>query len=226
MAKLVTKILALSAVAVLLLASKRQDIEADDGDMLGGFSLDALAEKAETAVNVVTEQGVTVGSEQAQINVMAFLDVLKAAEGTSRLFDPYRACFGYRHTIASFADHPAITGEWMGERLSDAMCSRAGFGPGCKSTAAGAYQIIRGTWLNIKAAKGLRDFSPASQDAAAVELIRRRGALNDVMSGRFSQAVNKCRNEWASLPGNFAGQGQRSLDQLTAWYAAKGGMLA
>jgi len=133
---------------------------------------------------------------------------------------------GYRHTINDLSEHPAITGEWRGERLSNSMCANAGFGPGCVSTAAGAYQIIRPTWAKVRDRLGLRSFGANEQDAAAVELIRQRGALEDVRAGRFEAAVDKCRNEWASLPGNYAKQGQRSMGQLMAWYQQNGGTTA
>jgi lysozyme len=128
--------------------------------------------------------------------------------------------------MRSFDDHPAVLGHWRGERLPDAMCANAGMGPGCVSTAAGAYQIIRPTWNRLKAKLGLPDFSPTSQDQAATRLIQDRGALQDVYAGRVLQAISKCRNEWASLPGNYAKQGQRSAATLLAWYQNNGGAVA
>lgn len=160
-------------------------------------------------------------------NIAAFLTMIEAAEGTARGGrDPYRTCFGYRHTLASFKDHPASTGEWKGERLPDHTCAGAGLGPGCVSTAAGRYQIIRPTWVKCKAALGLPDFSPASQDKAALYLIKGRRALDDVQAGRFAQAVEKCRAEWASLPGAGYGQPERKLTDLQAAYVNAGGTLA
>lgn len=167
-----------------------------------------------------------VGADVAGRNVGAFLAVIRAAEGTDKAADAYRVCYGYSHTIGDLSDHPAVTGEWRGKTLSDGMCRNAGFGPGCVSTAAGAYQIIKPTWLKVRDALGLLNFHPASQDAAAIELVRRRGALEDVKAGRFVAAVEKCRNEWASLPGNYAGQGQRSIQDLVAWFQQNGGYLA
>lgn len=158
--------------------------------------------------------------------IAAMLQAIKKAEGTADRGDPYRVCYAYRHTIASFADHPAITGEWSGERLSDAMCAGAGLGPGCVSTAAGAYQIIRPTWLRLKSKLSLRDFSPASQDAAATELLRERGALARLEVGDFAGAVAKAKKEWASLPGAGYGQGERSIAWLTARFTEAGGVLA
>lgn len=161
-----------------------------------------------------------------QTQIAAMLATISKSEGTAGQGDPYRTCFGYKHTIASFVDHPAITGEWRGEPLSDAMCAGAGLGPGCVSTAAGKYQIIKPTWLKLKAKLGLADFSPESQDAAAVELLRQRGALPFLEGGDFAGAVNAARREWASLKGAGYGQGERSIEWLTARFTEAGGVLA
>lgn len=72
---------------------------------------------------------------------------------------------------------------------------------GRRTSAAGAYQITYTTWKDLVAQYGFTDFSPATQDFAAVALIKRRGALADVLAGRFDRAIVKCRNEWTSLPG-------------------------
>jgi len=217
----------LTAAAVLLLAatsSARASIEAGQGG--ASFDLGNLTDTAETIMNQITEQAADTPADQAGANIAAFLATVRQAEGTANSPDPYAVCFGYHHTIQDFSDHPALTGEWKGERLPDAMCVNAGFGPGCVSTAAGAYQIIKPTWLKMQAALGLPDFTATSQDAAAVELIRRRGAMEDVKAGRFAAAVGKCRNEWASLPGNYAKQGQRSIAQLETWFQQSGGITA
>lgn len=222
--------IALTFVAggALLLAARRSggQVEAGEGDYIGSFSAAQILDTGESLLNQLTEAPANVGDDFAARNISAFLAVLQQAEGTSGQGDPYRVCYGYSHTIADLSDHPAITGEWRGVVLPDAMCQLAGFGPGCVSSAAGAYQIIKGTWLGLRNALGLPDFSQASQDAAAVELIRKRGALEDVKAGRFADAVTKCRNEWASLPGNYAGQGQRSLDTLAQWFGNAGGTFA
>ena len=96
---------------------------------------------------------------------------------------------------------------------------------GITSTAAGAYQILYSTWLNIAQSAGLTDFSPNSQDKAAMELIKRRGALEDVTSGRFGIALYKCRKEWASLPGAGYGQKEQSLARLIGFYQKAGGRI-
>lgn len=216
-----------AAAALLLIGSRRRDLEAADGDYLGGYSLEALADNVERWSNILTEEPADVDNMTAERNLMAFLAMIRLAEGTEgRGVDPYRVCYGYAYTVRNMTDHPANTGEWRGERLSDTMCANAGLGPGCVSTAAGAYQIIRPTWNSLKRTLGLADFSPASQDRAAVRLIQDRGALQDVYAGRVFLAISKCRNEWASLPGNSAKQGQRPAATLLGWFQNNGGTVA
>lgn len=159
-------------------------------------------------------------------NVIAFLSLIAWAEGTDREPDPYRVCYGYKHTIIDLCEHPAITKEWMGEKLPDAMCRKAGLKPPCKSTAAGRYQMIKATWITCRDALRLTDFGVNAQDAAAIHLIAKRGAIADVQAGRVADAVRKCRAEWASLPGNTAGQPQRAFAALQEAYIAAGGKLA
>lgn len=170
----------------------------------------------ETIVNQLTEQPAAVAPDTAATNVAAFLRAIIAAEGTDRASDPYRVVFGYGHTIQDLSNHPYFTGEWQG----------APFGDGQWSTAAGAYQFLRRTWAGLQAKLGLPDFGPQSQDLAAIELIRQRGALEDVKAGRFAVAVEKVRRIWASLPGAGYGQGERSLTWLAAQYEANGGTFA
>lgn len=148
----------------------------------------------------------------AESNVRAFLAAIRAAEGTAGP-DGYRMLFG-GGLFASYADHPRI-------RVTALLGGRL-----VTSTAAGAYQILERTWDEARAALALPDFSPAAQDAAAVWLIRRRGALADVRAGRFEAAVSKVAREWASLPGSPYGQPVKTLDQVRAAYEAAGGIVA
>lgn len=140
-------------------------------------------------------------------NLRAFLAVIRAGEGTSDA-DGYRRHYGGR-LFDGYADHPRVAikaGRWT-------------------STAAGAYQFLSRTWDEAAKALALPDFSPASQDLAAVFLIRRRGALVAAMQGRLDEAIAGCAKEWASLPGSPYGQPTRTLAQAHATYAAAGGRL-
>ena len=50
---------------------------------------------------------------------------------------------------------------------------------------------------------GLKDFSPKSQDAVALQQIKERGALPMIDRGDIRQAIDRCSNIWASLPGGL-----------------------
>ena len=52
----------------------------------------------------------------------------------------------------------------------------------------------------------LKDFSPKSQDAVVLQQIKERGACTAIDRGDIRQAIDRCSNIWASLPG--AGYGR------------------
>lgn len=147
-------------------------------------------------------------TEIAYKNIRAFLIMIQYAEGTYGK-DGYKRLYG-GGSFNDFAKHPnSKQTKW-----------------GITSTAAGAYQILSKTWNEIQPKLGLPDFSPASQDKAAIELIRRRKALDDVYAGRFALAIAKCRKEWASLPGAGYGQNEKNVQNLLAVIKVAGGMTA
>lgn len=113
----------------------------------------------------------------------------------------------------NLADHPVLTGEKRGIPLSSAMCIAAGFADGiCVSTAAGGYQIIIPTWNDVRGMfPRLPDFTPASQDVAAVRILRKAGALTPLMAGDIETALRKASPKWASLPFSTAQQNPKSL---------------
>lgn len=155
-------------------------------------------------------------------NIQAFLAMIRHSEGTDRAPDPYRVCYGFKHTIVDLRDHPCITGEWMGEPLDS-------LGPayhGLHSTAAGAYQLIKPTWLAVQAILKLPDFTEPSQDDAAIQLIKGAGALDLVFGGEVGKAITACRGIWASLPGGKSGQPQRTFADLINTYGNNGGAFA
>lgn len=97
---------------------------------------------------------------------------------------------------------------------------------GINSSAEGAYQFLNKTWDNVSKDLGIKDFSPLSQDIAAVELIRRRGALDNILRGDFKGGINKLSPEWASLPtangkGYYSGQKARRIDDLEKIYTGQ-----
>jgi muramidase (phage lysozyme) len=150
------------------------------------------------------------------LNVLAFLDMLAWSEGTDHPRQASRDQ-GYDVIVGGtlfegYADHP--------RKLVPLPKL------GIKSTAAGRYQLLSRYYDAYKKQLGLPDFSPISQDKIALQQIRERRALPDIQAGRIPEAIEKCRNIWASLPGANYGQHEHTLDSLIAHYLAAGGVLA
>ena len=96
---------------------------------------------------------------------------------------------------------------------------------GTNSTAAGRYQFMNRTWNGepgknngLRHQYGFTDFSPETQDMAAVALIKRRGALEDALRGDWQAVVdNRGMNlEWASFPQDAHKQGGKSRSRMLA----------
>ena len=66
-------------------------------------------------------------------------------------------------------------------------------------------------------------FSPKSQDAVALQQIKERGALPMIDRGDIRQAIDRCSNIWASLPGAGYGQFEHKADSLIAKFKEAGG---
>ena len=222
-----TIIAAAAAAAVLM----RQDesggdsfafASVDDGTMPDSADTmpDQLPSLAETAWVQAADLGDTItaavglssvpAAGSADRNTRAFLDMLAYSEGTAGP-NGYRTLFGGT-LFESYADHPRQSFQFTDKK-----------GRTLRTTAAGRYQFLSRTWDALKAQLNLPDFSPASQDAAALELVRQRGALRDVQAGRIVQAIQKCAPIWASLPGAGYDQPERKLSSLLTTYAQAGG---
>ncbi|VTP12671.1 Phage lysozyme [Phytobacter ursingii] len=148
------------------------------------------------------------------INLKAFLDMLAWSEGTSTVAgsdNGYNVIVG-GGLFKGYVDHP--------RKLVD--IPRLGI----KSTAAGRYQLLSKYWDSYKKQLGLKDFSPASQDAVAVQQIKEQGALQLIADGKISQAISKCSNIWASLPGAGYGQHEHKIGDLLAKYKQFGGQIS
>lgn len=144
-------------------------------------------------------------------NLAAFLTMIAVSEGTEELGD-----HGYNVLVGGtlfegYADHP--------RKLID-------LGNGLRSTAAGRYQILERTFDAYKVQLHLPDFSPASQDAIALQLIHECHATQDVVIGNFDGAVSSCASRWASLPGAGYGQREQKMADLEGAFTQAGGTLA
>jgi muramidase (phage lysozyme) len=139
-------------------------------------------------------------------NRTAFLAMLAHSEGTTTVAgsdNGYNVTVG-GHLFQSYKDHPR-------QRV---------YCPKFKvwSTAAGRYQLLARYFDAYKKLLALPDFSPASQDAIALQQIKERGALDDIDAGRFDSAVEKVSHLWASLPGSGYGQHENDIDTLRQFY--------
>ncbi|KJS00902.1 MAG: hypothetical protein VR65_10890 [Desulfobulbaceae bacterium BRH_c16a] len=149
-------------------------------------------------------------------NEQAFLDMLAWSELGRQLID--ESDNGYNVLVGSlpgrvklfhdYSDHPRQL-----IRINDKL----------SSTAAGRYQILKRTFDHYRKVLRLSDFSPASQDAIALRLIKERGAAEDVKAGRIIEAIQKIRKIWASLPGAGYGQREHPINNLIATFTAAGG---
>ena len=92
------------------------------------------------------------------------------------------------------------------------------------SAAAGAYQFLPKTWKGVARELMLTSFEPKHQDQAALHLVERRGALDEIdAQGLTKEAMAKLAPEWASFPtkaGRSAyGQPVKSHQELASFYS-------
>lgn len=142
----------------------------------------------------------------------AFLDMLAWSEGTDKPGQPTKN-HGYDVIVGGsrftdFSDHPR---------------KLVTLNPKLKSTAAGRYQLLSKWWDAYRKQLGLKDFSPASQDAVALQQIKERGALPLIDKGDIRQAIDRCSNIWASLPGAGYGQFEHKAESLIDKFKEAGG---
>lgn len=137
--------------------------------------------------------------------IQAFLRVIRRGEGTADNAG-YSRLFGGKQ-FSGFEWHPNI------------LVKSGGY----SSTAAGAYQFLKSTWDETARLMGLTDFSPISQDLGALGRLAYRGAINDILQGNFSAALNKTGKEWASLPGSPYGQPTISYETALNTFVNNGG---
>lgn len=143
------------------------------------------------------------------INRLAFLDTIAFSEGTwHRGDDGYNVLYGGT-LFTGYADHPR----------------QVILANGIHSSAAGRYQLLV-RWFDAYVKQmGLegQGFTPAVQDAIALQQIKERKALPYIDAGEFEPAILQCSTIWASFPGAPYGQPQKSMTTLKKFYIAQGG---
>lgn len=175
--------------------------------MLNKYQWAAIAAALFIPSIVLAAAGKKTKPDTTMRNLAAFLLMIQYSEGTYGAY-AYRILYGGK-LFPSYDRHPnQPVKRW-----------------GITSTAAGAYQFLYKTWQALAKDLGLIDFTPASQNKAAIELIRRKTALTDVLQGKIADAIYKCRKQWASLPGSGYGQNEKSIEELLRFYVKAGGKL-
>lgn len=152
-------------------------------------------------------------------NRTAFLDMIAHSEiGPALLAKSDR---GYNVIVGSTPMSPTLFQSYVDHPRKLVLIR-----PGLWSTAAGRYQVLAHYFDVYKAQLRLPDFSPASQDAIALQLIGECHALDDINAGRVEMAITKCCSRWASLPGAGYQQHENAMSDLVAAYQAAGGVVA
>lgn len=126
----------------------------------------------------------------------AMLDAIAFAEGTrGEPNNGYKTLFGFGQ-FDDYSRHP------------DKVVRSGRYA----SAAAGRYQFMPDTFNRLANKLGLKDFSPASQDKAAIELAREYGVTQELLAkeGMSPKVSALLGRQWASFPGKSIG-----LDQPT-----------
>lgn len=146
-------------------------------------------------------------------NVQAFLKMIRACEGTDSE-KGYRTMYSYL-TFDDFKEHPNKKIYFKNPKT----------GKQDYTTAAGAYQMVYPTWRRLQLRLNLPDFSPQSQDLAAIGLIKEFNALDDVIKGDIKTAIKKLKTQWASLPSSEDKQNPKSWAFALDKYKQNGGLI-
>lgn len=140
-------------------------------------------------------------------NVRKMLDVIASAEGVKH---GYNTIFG-NERFGNLSSHPNVRKQF---KQTDGKMN--------ETTAAGRYQFLKPTWDDTSRRYGLKDFSPQSQDIAAIGLLMQNGALPYVLKGDYQTAVRKSGGTWASLPSSPYAQPKRSQAEIDKLLGSKG----
>lgn len=73
--------------------------------------------------------------------------------------------------------------------------------PGAKTSASGAYQIVQGTFNDLVKRGAPNNMYPETQDAMALMLIGRKGAMTYIHEENLAAAFSLLNTTWSALPG-------------------------
>lgn len=151
--------------------------------------------------------------------VQAALTTIRKCEGTSAP-DGYYYLFG-----STPKNNIRFTGTAAHPNIKKSYTDKSG--KPIITTAAGAYQIIFGTYNMLCRAYKFKDFSPHTQDLMALALFDSENVLKAVSEGRFfeSDVMDRLNNQWASLPMAGYNQPEKPIAKVKQWYTEAGGTI-
>ena len=214
-AKAAPKVLGLGAISVGLALSVGQSLQAERSSERNQHNrIVAEALKPQRSVNTTADNinaasisGQTASHYAITPERRALLNTIRFAEGTWKDGKDlgYRILYGGGQ-FQDLSRHP--------ERVVVKRYT---------SAAAGAYQFLPTTWQEVANRLDLPSFAPEHQDQAALHLVTKRGALQEIdRNGLTKAAMNRLAPEWASFPthaGQSAyGQPVKSHAELVAFY--------
>lgn len=121
--------------------------------------------------------------------IRAFLDTISITEGTTGPLG-YRTQYTGSKFSGPIEEHPR-----------EMKCSMSNGRKLC-SDAAGRYQFLSTSWDHFGEYIGVTEFTPTNQDRVAVELIRDKGVLDDILEGRLETAFHALAPVWPSFGEN------------------------
>lgn len=140
-------------------------------------------------------------------NVRKFLDVIAKAEGVKH---GYNTIFG-NERFNNLSAHPNVRKQF---KQTDGKMN--------VTSAAGRYQFLKDTWDDQARRYKLKDFSPQSQDIAAIGLLIQNGSLPYILKGDYQTATKRSGGTWASLPSSPYAQPRRSQAEIDKWLGVSG----
>ena len=118
--------------------------------------------------------------------------------------------------------YDVIVGRELFTDYSDHPRKLVTLNPKLKSTGAGRCNFFPVGGMPT-ASNGLKDFSPEKSGRCGIAAVKERGATPMIDRGDIRQAIDRCSNIWASLPGAGYGQFEHKADSLIAKFKEAGG---
>jgi tape measure domain-containing protein len=185
--KLVLEVIKAMAEALVNSIKLVQDLATEASKLAGNREVEATS----TDLAWDGNNSASISGVKMPTNIAAFIEMFRVGEGTEG-DEGYKTMFTSKK-FDSFADHPRQL-QTSGNLTSDA---------------AGMPQFLSTTWDGVKNKIGAKDFSPANQVKGAIQLIKDRGAYDDLLRGDLNSALDKLSHEWASLPTGTSAQSGR-----------------